>query len=88
MPAHVCYCLQRQSVVYLVHPTTSQLKDWLGLFASAFALKFLEVAHMIFMQCMIDVFFIDWERSRGVVNTSADSGKTKEVCFKHLVLAS
>ncbi|WAR13151.1 MKS3-like protein [Mya arenaria] len=70
---------KRQSVVYLVHPTAAQLKDWTGLFGAAFALKFLEVAHMIFMQCMVDVFFIDWERSRGVVNTSADSTKTKEI---------
>lgn len=70
---------QRQSVVYLVHPTNSQLKDWLGLFGAAFALKFLEVAHMIVMQCMIDVFFIDWERSRGVVSNSAETTKTKEV---------
>ena len=72
-----CYLwLQRQSVVYLVHPSNSQLEDWLGLFGSAFALKFLEMAHMIFMQCMIDVFFIDWERSKGI--TGNDS-KSKEV---------
>ncbi|XP_053401621.1 meckelin-like isoform X2 [Mercenaria mercenaria] len=70
---------KRQSVVYLVHPTDKQLRDWLGLFGAAFALKFLEVAHMIFMQCSIDVFFIDWERSRGVVSNSAETTKTKEV---------
>ena len=70
---------QRQSVVYLVHPTDSQLTDWLGLFGSAFALKFLEIAHMIFLQCIVDVFFIDWERPRGVVGNSADTAKTKEV---------
>ncbi|XP_052232195.1 meckelin-like isoform X2 [Dreissena polymorpha] len=70
---------KRQSVVYLVHPTTSQLKDWLGVFVSAFALKFLEVAHMIFMQCMIDVFFIDWERPKGVTGSATESGKSKEV---------
>ena len=66
-------------MVYLVHPPDSSLEDWLGLFGAAFALKFLEVVHMIFMQCMIDVFFIDWERSRGVLGNSADTTKTKEV---------
>lgn len=66
-------------MVYLVHPTDSQLRDWLGLFGAAFALKFLEVAHLIFQQCWVDVFFIDWERSRGVVSNSAETTKTKEV---------
>ena len=65
--------------MYLVHPGDDALQDWLGLMASAFALKFLEVIHLIFMQCMIDVFFIDWERSRGVLGNSADKTKAKEV---------
>ena len=34
---------------------------------------------MIFLQCIVDVFFIDWERPRGVVGNSADTAKTKEV---------
>ena len=62
-----------------MHPSGGALQDWLGLFASAFALKILEVVHVIFMQCMVDVFFIDWERSRGVLGNSADASKSKEV---------
>lgn len=40
------------------------------MFGSGFALKCLQMAHMIIMQCTADVFLIDWERPKHVVATS------------------
>ncbi|KAK3586521.1 hypothetical protein CHS0354_035056 [Potamilus streckersoni] len=70
---------KRQSVVFLVHPEGQALTDWLGLFAAAFALKCLELIHLIIMQCTVDIFLIDWERSRGAVSVDAETGKRREI---------
>lgn len=66
---------QRQSVVYLVHPDMLGMRgrEWVGLFATAFALRALSLIHLVIMQCSADIFLIDWERPRGT--SRAQDGK-------------
>ncbi|XP_076112599.1 meckelin-like [Mytilus galloprovincialis] len=59
-----------QNTVFLFHITGLAEREWLALFGSGFALKCLQMAHMIIMQCTADVFLIDWERPKHVVATS------------------
>lgn len=66
---------KRQSVVYLFLLEGSYYEEWLGLFGSAFALKCLQVAHMVATQCTIDIFFIDWEKPKGTLGIKADGSK-------------
>ncbi|XP_041376380.1 meckelin-like [Gigantopelta aegis] len=64
---------KRQDAVFLVHPTGMAVQEWRGLFGSAFALKCLSILHLIFSQCFIDIFFIDWERPKsGEKNRKSD----------------
>ena len=70
--------LQRQDVVYLVHPEGKAVKEWLGLLGAAFALRCLSLIHMVVMQCSADIFLIDWERPRGV-SRAQDGKKSAEV---------
>lgn len=70
--------VQRQDAVYLLHPDGGNIEDWLGLAAAAFALRCLSLIHMIVMQCTVDIFFMDWERPRGI-SRSQDGKKTTEV---------
>ncbi|PVD20536.1 hypothetical protein C0Q70_18692 [Pomacea canaliculata] len=69
---------KRQDAVYLLHPDGGNIEDWLGLAAAAFALRCLSLIHMIVMQCTVDIFFMDWERPRGI-SRSQDGKKTTEV---------
>ena len=70
--------LQRQDVVYLVHPEGKAVEEWLGLLGAAFALRCLSLIHMVVMQCSADIFLIDWERPRGV-SRAQDGKKSAEV---------
>lgn len=63
---------QGQNTVFIFHLKDLAAREWLGLFGSAFALKCLQIGHMILMQCTADVFLIDWERPK---HTSATSEK-------------
>ncbi|XP_067651968.1 meckelin-like [Haliotis asinina] len=67
---------KRQNAVYLVHPSGQALEDWLALFGSSFALKTLSIIHMMVLQCTTDIFLIDWERPKGVQETSKDGRKS------------
>lgn len=61
--------------MYLFLLEGSYYEEWLGLFGSAFALKCLQVAHMVATQCTIDIFFIDWEKPKGTLGIKADGSK-------------
>ncbi|GFS38579.1 hypothetical protein TNIN_398981 [Trichonephila inaurata madagascariensis] len=65
-----CTCLywfsffKRQDVIYTVLPTQVQ-EDFLSVYIGiAFALKAVHLIHILFVQCSIDIFYIDWERPR------------------------
>ncbi|GFW13235.1 hypothetical protein TNCV_4121341 [Trichonephila clavipes] len=65
-----CTCLywfsffKRQGVIYTVLPTQVQ-EDFLSVYIGiAFALKAVHLIHILFVQCSIDIFYIDWERPR------------------------
>ncbi|XP_062619193.1 meckelin-like [Saccostrea cucullata] len=66
---------KRQNYVYLFLLDGIQYEEWLGLFGSAFALKCLQVAHMIASQCTVDIFFIDWEKPKGTLGIKSDGSK-------------
>lgn len=61
--------------MYLFLLEGTYYEEWLGLFGSAFALKFLQVAHMVASQCTVDIFFIDWEKPKGAVGMKSDGTK-------------
>ncbi|GFR21022.1 hypothetical protein TNCT_281801, partial [Trichonephila clavata] len=55
---------KRQDVIYTVLPTQVQ-EDFLSVYIGiAFALKAVHLIHILFVQCSIDIFYIDWERPR------------------------
>lgn len=64
-------------MVYLIHPEGQAVINWQALFGTAFALKTLQVLHMIAMQVTADVFLIDWERPRGIIATSGGGAEKK-----------
>nr|XP_022342617.1 meckelin-like [Crassostrea virginica] len=66
---------KRQNVVYLFLLDGIYYEEWLGLFGSAFALKCLQVAHMVTSQCTVDIFFIDWEKPKGTLGIKSDGSK-------------
>ncbi|KAK6185155.1 hypothetical protein SNE40_007450 [Patella caerulea] len=72
---------KRQDAAYLVHPSGQSLLEWQILFGFSFALKVLNVLHLIVMQCMVDIFFIDWERpvARAINNQSQDKRAGQEM---------
>ena len=72
----MCFHPQRQGVVYLLHPEGLDITNWLALFGTAFALKTIQIVHMIIMQCTADIFLIDWERPKGLI--SSGDAKKKE----------
>eukprot|EP00741_Cyanophora_paradoxa_P020949 tig00021319_g20224.t1 len=55
-----------QSAVFVMLPTESQARDIFMLFLlMALVGKVIRVAFVVYQQCNIDIFFIDWEKSRG-----------------------
>ncbi|CAL1292605.1 unnamed protein product [Larinioides sclopetarius] len=65
-----CTCLywfsffKRQDVIYAILPSPEAehfLTVYIGI---AFALKAIQLIHLLFVQCSIDIFYIDWERPR------------------------
>ncbi|ESO89760.1 hypothetical protein LOTGIDRAFT_192673 [Lottia gigantea] len=70
-----------QDAAFLVHPSGKGLEEWTILFIVAFVMKFLNVIHIIVMQCIIDIFFIDWERpiARAINNQSQDKRSRQEM---------
>ena len=68
-------------MVYLVHLDGQAYQEWLALFGSAFALKFLSLCHMICVQCWTDIFLVDWERPKGqqVTTVGEAGGKSKKL---------
>ena len=56
--------IQRQDAVYLVIPTTIQQASFTSLVVIAFALKTLDILHLIIRQSNVDIFFIDWEKPK------------------------
>ncbi|CAF1345544.1 unnamed protein product [Adineta steineri] len=55
---------KRQDAIYLVIPTTIQQTSFTVLVVVAFVLKTLDILHLIIRQSNIDIFFIDWEKSK------------------------
>jgi meckelin len=56
--------IQRQDAVYLVLPTTVQQGSFTALIGIAFALKTLDILHLIIRQGSIDIFLMDWEKPK------------------------
>jgi meckelin len=56
-----------QQYAFLVPPTPEQEKIFSILLIVAFALKFIDIIHLIFEQSSYDIFLIDWERPNNFV---------------------
>ncbi|XP_041455503.1 meckelin-like [Lytechinus variegatus] len=68
---------KRQDRVYLLLPTSGQSNSFNSYVIVAFVLKFLDVLHLLIVQCRTDIFLIDWERSRGRMVQASSSSNTK-----------
>lgn len=55
---------KKQDVFHLFLPTPEQEKKIKIYLIFAFIMKFLQLIHILSVQCTVDVFFIDWERPR------------------------
>ncbi|CAF1612914.1 unnamed protein product, partial [Didymodactylos carnosus] len=66
----------RQDVIYLVIPTTAQQGTFSALVIVAFVLKTIDIIHLIIHQSNVDLFFIDWERSKGGTTNSVSVWRT------------
>ena len=53
-----------QSLAYLLVPQPSQESFFQIVLLIAFVLKFVDLMHLILVQCSYDIFFIDWERPK------------------------
>ena len=69
----VSYRVQKQTNVYLIVPEDDQNVPFTSYLASAFALKFLQLLHMLVSQVTVDVFFLDWERPHGKISHTSDA---------------
>ena len=75
----LCVSDQRQSTVYLIVPEDSHNGPFVAYLASAFALKFIQLLHLLIQQVTVDVFLVDWERPQGKVSQTSDTThKSKE----------
>ncbi|XP_071496819.1 meckelin-like [Diadema antillarum] len=71
---------KRQDKVYLLLPTPAQSGSFEAYVIVAFVMKFIDVIHLLAVQCRTDIFLIDWERSRGrLVQGSAAPGSKASV---------
>lgn len=71
--------------MYIGMPTAGLQNYILAFLYSALALKFIDLVHLIVVQCSIDIFLIDWEKPRNRVgrgqgatagtSTAVESGK-------------
>ncbi|XP_069778004.1 meckelin isoform X3 [Narcine bancroftii] len=67
-----------QRVLSVLLPTPTQEIHFICSVASAFALKFLQLLHILVNQLTVDIFFIDWERPKGkIVKSIAGGGDIK-----------
>ncbi|XP_077982500.1 meckelin-like [Glandiceps talaboti] len=65
---------RNQNAVYLVLPFGSDETPLIVYISVAFVLKFFDLIHVIGCQCIVDIFFIDWERPKGRIVQSNEPG--------------
>ncbi|XP_070575906.1 meckelin-like [Ptychodera flava] len=65
---------RQQSSVYLVLPGVDNETELIVYTSVAFVLKFFDLIHVIACQCIVDIFFIDWERPKGRIVQSNEPG--------------
>ncbi|XP_054716868.1 meckelin-like [Uloborus diversus] len=72
-----CVCLnwfiffKKQDVIHTLLPTPEQVKFVSVYIGLAFAMKTIELIHLLCVQCTINIFFIDWERPRVRASTTS-----------------
>ena len=69
---------KNQTIPYLLIPSTDEDAVVTPFLITAVILKAIQVAHLIYSQVVVDVFFIDWEQPKGV-----SKGKPEPVLFEH-----
>nr|XP_006818273.1 PREDICTED: meckelin [Saccoglossus kowalevskii] len=65
---------REQSGVYLVLPNSDEESSFIAYISVAYVLKFFDLVHLIGSQCLVDIFFIDWERPKGRIVQSNEPG--------------
>ena len=66
-------------MVYRVLPSASQENFLRALVISGFVFKILDVLYILYSQIFVDVFFIDWERPRGRIETPGQTSKESNI---------
>ena len=79
MSAQWLLFFKRQEVVYQLLPTSSQEELFMALLIICFIFKFFDLVHMFWVQINIDIFFLDWEKSRGKVTQPSQGGESGQV---------
>jgi meckelin len=69
------FSFKMQSGVSLL-PTANDIEPFRVMLSTGFIAKLISIAHVLWRQCQVDVFFIDWEKSHGrLVDLSPDGGE-------------
>ncbi|XP_063715703.1 meckelin-like isoform X2 [Symsagittifera roscoffensis] len=71
---------RNQDVLYILLPAANDrgdIRPFIGYFWTGFLAKCIEVLHLIYSQCNVDIFFIDWERPKSTKSPS-DTKKGSE----------
>ncbi|XP_075245518.1 meckelin-like isoform X2 [Convolutriloba macropyga] len=58
---------RNQEVLYILLPSPTDrgdIRPFIGYFLTGILAKVIEILHLIYSQCSVDIFFIDWERPK------------------------
>lgn len=78
-----------EDAVHVLLPTEADSRPFGSLLIACFATMFVHIIHVIYNQCRSDVFFMDWEKSRGrLQGKGTDQGESVSVTVWRTVLCA
>lgn len=70
------FFFKMQADVNTLLPTANDIEPFRVLLSTGFVAKLISIACVLYRQCQVDVFFIDWEKSHGrLVDAISDGGE-------------
>ena len=71
------FFFKMQAEVKVLLPTAADIEPFRVMLTTGFVAKLLSLAHVLWRQCQVDVFFVDWEKSHGrLVDAAGDGGES------------
>lgn len=72
------FFFKMQADVNTLLPTAHDIEPFRVMLSTGFIAKLISIAHVLWRQCQVDVFFIDWEKSHGRLVDGGEEGAQKD----------